>query len=184
MAELHTDFPDRFNPGVSVFLAPPDFTGPPSAAVPMEVTSSWLPHGRNAGRIVIGFDSILTIEAAHRLSGLEVVVPDAERIELSDGSAYVDDLVGCTLLDGDIPVGTVIDVQFMTTPDGRRRLTEPTPLLTVDMGSGEALIPFAQAFLISLDLAGKRILMKLPKGLLDLNLGQTKPSLKTESESD
>lgn len=185
LAELHTDFPERFKPGATFFLAPPGFAGTASDASPVELVSSWLPHGRNAGRIVLGFSGTETIAAAERLAGLEVIVPETERLELGDGGVYIDDLIGCTVYDGGLPVGTVGDVQFMTTADGKRRLTDATPLLTVDMDLGEALIPFAQEFIVDLDLAGKRILMNLPRGLVDLNLRPAKPTRsETESQSD
>lgn len=185
LAELHTDFPERFKLGAAFFLAPAGFNGPFTDASPVELVSSWLPHGRNAGRIVLGFSGTETIAAAERLAGLEVIVPETERLELRDGGVYIDDLIGCTVYDGGLPVGAVGDVQFMMTADGKRRLTDATPLLAVEMDSGEALIPFAQEFIVNLDLAGKRILMNLPKGLVDLNLRPGKPSRsETESQSD
>jgi 16S rRNA processing protein RimM len=36
-------------------------------------------------------------------------------------------------------------------------------------GGGEVLIPFAQAYLADIDVDGKRIEMRLPEGLLDIN---------------
>ncbi|GAC1363178.1 MAG: hypothetical protein NVSMB3_11570 [Acidobacteriaceae bacterium] len=185
LAELHTDFPDRFEPGAKIFLAAPGFSGDADQAVSQEIASSWLPHGRNAGRIVLGLRGIDSIEAAEPLAWLEVVVPETERLELDDGGVYIDDLIGCTLFDGEDAVGLVSDVQFMMSPDGKRRLNDPTPLLTVDMPAGEALIPFAQEFLVTLDLPRKRILMSLPRGLLELNLAKGKSSsLEAEGETE
>jgi 16S rRNA processing protein RimM len=37
----------------------------------------------------------------------------------------------------------------------------------------EALIPFAKAYLVMLDLVGKRIEMRLPEGLLEINAPMT-----------
>ncbi len=167
-----------------MFLAPPDFEGLPGDATPVEIGSSWLPHGRNAGRIVLGLRGTETIEAAERLSGLDVIVPETERMELSEAGVYVDDLIGCMLYDGEVPVGMVDDVQFMMTPDGKSRLTEATPLLTVEIDLGEVLIPFAKEFLVNLDLPGRRILMKLPQGLVELNLRPIEPLVsKAKSQS-
>jgi 16S rRNA processing protein RimM len=170
LAELLTDFPERFSERTRVFLAMPGFSGPPSAAREIAVTNHWLPVGRNHGRIVLTLEGIDSISKAEELEGLDVLVPAQERIELEDDAEYIDDLIGCTVLDGDQPVGTVTGVEFPTTSDGARRLAEAAPLLTVEGPSGEEiLIPYVQSFLISLDVAAKRIQMTLPDGLLDLN---------------
>jgi ribosomal 30S subunit maturation factor RimM len=39
----------------------------------------------------------------------------------------------------------------------------------VKSGRKECLIPYAEAFLVSLDLDGKRIEMQLPEGMVELN---------------
>lgn len=176
LADLLTDFPDRFQATAKLFLAPPDFSGPSSDVREVEIASSWLPHGRNAGRIVLGFVNVLSIEEAERLAGLDVVVPETDRLPLTDDSVYTSDIIGCTLYDRGVAVGTVRDVQFMTTPDGKRRLEDAAPLLTVELASGEALIPFVKEFLVKLDTAGKAVWMNLPEGLLDLNLDRSPPS--------
>ena len=176
LAELLTDFPDRFCATARLFLASPGFSGPPSDARAVEVASSWLPHGRNAGRIVLGFVNVSSIEEAERLAGQDVVVPEQERLPLSDDSVYINDLLGCTVYDRDVAIGTVRDVQFMTTADGKRRLEEAAPLLTVELVSGEALIPFVKQFLVRLDVAGRAIWMDLPQGLLDLDSHRTAAS--------
>ncbi len=169
LAELLTDFPDRFSETSLVYLAPPMFEGSPEMAIPATIVSHWLPHGRNEGRIVLAFEHIRSIEEAERIAGLDVVVSEQTRVELTDGSIYVDELIGCTLYDGEIAVGPVSDVHYVTTSDGKRRLTETAPLLTVANGEDEILIPFAKEFLVSLDTGGRRIVMELPEGLLDLN---------------
>lgn len=176
LANLFTDFPDRFRRGDKVFLARPQFKGVASDAISLKIESSWLPHGRNEGRIVLSFCGVNTIEEAERLSGLDILVPETERIALEDDEVYVDALIGCTLFDGDVAVGTIRDVQFTMTADGRRRLTDAAPLLTVDLESGEALVPFAKEFIVTQDLEGKRLVMKLPEGLIGLNVKPSKPS--------
>jgi hypothetical protein len=42
-------------------------------------------------------------------------------------------------------------------------------LLVVRGATGEVLVPFAKSFLRTLDIAGKRLEMALPEGLVDLN---------------
>jgi len=175
LAELLTDFPERFDTQKRVFLAPAGFSGPESAARVAEVAAWWLPVGRNQGRIVLYFSGIESIDDAESLCCLEVIVPAAERMELEDDANYISDLIGCAVIDltdpsKPITVGSVTDVHFATTPDGNRRLEDAAPLLAVATAEGdEVLIPFAKAFLISLDSENKRIEMSLPPGLLEVN---------------
>jgi len=170
LAELLTDFPARFDDRDQIFLAPPNFAGLPSDARPIQVIGHWLPVGRNQGRIVLHFAGIDSIEQAETLAHLEVIVPTTSRVELEDDEEYIDDLIDCLVFDGELPVGSVTAVDFPTTPDGARRLESAAPLLTVLTPQGdEILIPYVQSFLVSLSTADKRIHMKLPAGLLDLN---------------
>jgi 16S rRNA processing protein RimM len=174
LADLFTDFPERFADHPSVWLAPPGFdvTASDQAAnlKPAEVTAHWLPVGRNAGRIVLKFAGFDSIEQAEQIAGKEVVVPITDRVPLESGAAYVSDLIGCTVYDHDRPLGIVDSVQFPTTPDGSRRLEEAAPLLAItSTDSDEILIPFASAFLLELNVATKSIRMALPEGLAEIN---------------
>lgn len=109
------------------------------------------------------------ISSAETLSGLDLVVREEDRMPLDEGSAYVSDMVGCSLLDKLVPIGVVTDVQFPTAPDGTR-LTEAAPLLVVDGAEqGEILVPFVKAFLQHVDIPGRKIVMNLPAGLVDVN---------------
>jgi 16S rRNA processing protein RimM len=178
LADLLTDFPDRFTAHPFVFLAPPGFADPSATAAltapaqpePAEVISHWLPVGRNVGRIVLGFAGVNTIEKAETLAGKQIVIPFSERVALDPGAAYVSDLIGCTVYDRGQPLGIVDSVQFPTTPDGARRLEDAPPLLAIVSPEGdEMLIPYANAFLVELDLPARTIRMSLPEGLTQIN---------------
>ena len=170
LAELLTDFPDRFREQPEVFLAKPDFAGTEAEARAITITNHWLPVGKNNGRVVLAFAGIDSITLAETLEGFEVIIPSADRMPLEDDAEYIDDLLGCTVFDCDTSIGTVEAVDFPTTPDGARRLPDAAPLLTVLTPAGdEVLIPYVQAFLTSIRTAEKRIDMALPAGLLDLN---------------
>ena len=176
LAELLTDFPERFRDGSRVFLAKPDFAGTEAEARSMQVTNYWLPVGKNHGRIVLTFAGIDSISLAETLEGLEVVVPASERMELEEDAEYIDDLLGCTVFDGAASIGIVTAVDFPTTLDGARRLADAAPLLTVETAGGEeVLIPYVQAFIVTLAVADKRIEMALPSGLLDINRAGNEP---------
>ena len=170
LAELFTDFPERFEQRTRVFLAKPEFTGPQSETRSIAITNHWLPVGRNHGRIVLGFDGIDSINQAEELAGLDVLIPAAQRVELDDDAEYISDLIGCVVFDRASEIGTVTGVEFPSTADGARRLPDAAPLLTVETEAGEEiLIPYVQSFLVALSAENKRIDMQLPEGLLDLN---------------
>jgi 16S rRNA processing protein RimM len=187
LADLFTDFPERFATHPQVFLAAPgpaspgasDAVIPAQLPQPAEVAAHWLPVGRNAGRIVLHFAGIDTIEKAEAIAGKQVLIPFRERTPLEPGAAYISDLVGCTVYDRGEAIGVVDSVQFPTTPDGSQRLEEAAALLAVASPEGEELlIPYASAFLIELDLAGRVIRMALPEGLTQINRAAS-PAAKT-----
>ncbi|GGA54027.1 ribosome maturation factor RimM [Edaphobacter acidisoli] len=170
LAELLTDFPERFSEQRRVFLAPMGFAGAPSAAREAEVRGHWLPIGKNEGRIVLEFAGIDSITAAEAVAGLDVIVPRENRMKLADDSVYISELAGCTVYDRSHAVGVVKDVQFATTADGARRLEDAAPLLVVEAQDGaEVLVPFAKAFIMGISIEAKRIDMELPEGLVDVN---------------
>jgi 16S rRNA processing protein RimM len=170
LADLFTDFPERFENRRRVFLAAPGFEGEAAKARPAEVVAFWLPVGKNEGRVVLQFAGIDSISDAESIAGKDVLIPHEERLPLDDESVYISELVGCTVYDGSLPVGVVDDVQFAMTADGARRLDDAAPLLAVRSSEGdEILIPFAKAFLVSVNTAAKRIDMTLPAGLVEIN---------------
>ena len=170
LAELFTDFPERFEERKQVFLAAPGFDGEAEQARAAEVVAFWLPVGKNEGRIVLQFAGIDSISEAEVLAGLEVLVPDDERVPLDDDAVYISELVGCTVFDRGMTVGVIADVQFPATADGARRLEEAAPLLEVSSPDGnEILIPFAKAFVVAVDTKAKRVEMTLPEGLVEVN---------------
>jgi 16S rRNA processing protein RimM len=170
LAELFTDFPERFEEQRRVFLAPSGFQGEESEARLAEVVSFWLPVGKNEGRMVLQFAGVDTISDAESIAGQDVIVPREERLPLDDESVYISELIGCMVYDGTLAVGVVEDVQFPTTADGARKLTDAAPLLAVTSLDGdEVLIPFAKAFLVKVDTEAKRIEMTLPEGLIEVN---------------
>jgi 16S rRNA processing protein RimM len=170
LAELFTDFPERFEDQRRVFLAAPGFVGEQSEARAAEVVAFWLPVGKNEGRVVLQFAGVDTISDAESIVGQDVLVPREERLPLKDESVYISELIGCTVYNGSKPVGVVADVQFAMTADGGRRLDDAAPLLAVTSPEGdEILIPFAKAFLMAVDMDAKRIDMTLPEGLVEVN---------------
>ena len=93
--------------------------------------------------------------------GAELQVPRSQRAELETGWTYVSDLVGCTVFDHGREIGRIEDVQFGA---------GEAPLLIVDSQEGNEFdIPFAEAYLESVDVARRRVRMDLPEGMLEIN---------------
>ena len=164
-ADILTDFPEKFVERRRLWLvAAPDSVGLKTRSVPrqVELVAHWL----HKGGIVLHFAQSNSISDAETLAGLMVAIPRSERAQLADDEVYVSDLVGCTLIDvaanGVVAVGQIEDVD---------RTAGPVALLVVHAAGsdGEILIPFAKSFLRSIDLAGKRVEMALPEGLVELN---------------
>ncbi|MFY9560911.1 MAG: ribosome maturation factor RimM [Terriglobales bacterium] len=154
--ELHTDVPDRFREGMRLWALAKD--GPRRE---VQVEDLW-PH---KGLLVLKFAGVETISDAEALVGAELQLPRRERAVLEPGWTYLSDLVGCTVLDGDREIGPIEDVTFGA---------GEAPLLVVKSGAKLPYeIPFAEAYLVKVDLAQKRIWMRLPEGLLDVNVPLT-----------
>lgn len=149
--ELHSDVPDRLHQGLRLLALSED-----GNRRELQIENAW-PHKEF---LVLKFAGVESISEAETLAGCELQVARSERAELDEGAAYVSDLVGCTLADHGKDVGVVSDVRFGA---------GEAPLLVVGSGKSELEIPFAQAFLVQVDLEGKRIEMNLPEGLLEVN---------------
>lgn len=169
LAELLTDFPDQLAGREGLFLAPPEFQGAPSDARQVTIVSSWLPVGKNRGRVVLQISGIDSISAAESLAGLDLIVAEDHRVSLDEDSTYISDLTGCTVYDRDTAVGEVTGVQFPTSSDGIPLEDMPSLLEVRSPDGDKILIPYAKAFLRSVDLAAKKIVLDLPAGLIDIN---------------
>ncbi|GAC1431336.1 MAG: hypothetical protein NVS1B11_12260 [Terriglobales bacterium] len=170
--EVHTSIPDRFHEGLHLFALPKEAKAGAEREVGIrELTIEDLrPHKE---LLVLKFRGVDSISEAETLVGCELQVPSVERAKLDDGWTYVSDLVGCIVWDDDREVGSVTDVQFGA---------GEAPLLIVRSGAKEYEIPFAQEFLESVDSAGKRIQMRLPEGLLEVNAPLTAEEKQQQAE--
>jgi 16S rRNA processing protein RimM len=173
LAEQLSDLPEVFSSADLVLGAgvPPS---PLTDAAPIQIQEHWFPTGRNAGRIVLKLSGCDSIADAEALAGKQILMPADRLPALAPDTFFVGDLVGCTLLCGEQIIGTVDGVEFPTSPDGRTRLEDVAPLLSVlpqaKMAHTEdetILIPFVRAWLESVDIPGRRIVMHLPDGLID-----------------
>ena len=156
-AAVLTDFPERLLKLRRVLLG-----GGKKEPQPAVIRSARLEPSRRFA--VFHFEGCDSIEAAGRLVGLDVQIPLAERAPLPPGTYYVNDLVGCEVLEpGGRRLGRVRDVQ------ATGEEMPGTPILSVDTPSGELLVPMAAEICREIDLEKRRIIVELPEGLGDLN---------------
>ncbi len=160
LAEILSDFPNRFAEMRNAFLWRSDQL--PVTSVLLE--NSWL----HKGKVVLKFAQVDSISAAETLRGADLVISASERKPLQSDEIYISDLIGCDCLDvaadGATPgrvVGTIRDVI---------RQAQTADLLIVAGPDGvEHEIPFAKAYVVKIDVAARRIEMRLPPGLLEVN---------------
>src|SRR4051812_24265060 len=86
VADLLTDFPDRFAGLASLLAVAPD-----GSRRSLQIEEQWL-HG---DRLVLKFAGFDQIETAKELIGCHLAVPAEERIELPDDNFYDWELIGC-----------------------------------------------------------------------------------------
>jgi 16S rRNA processing protein RimM len=157
LADIFTDFPERFAQRKRLFLRPPA-KGQADAMREVEVVSHWL----HKGRVVLKFAQVDSMAEAENLRGFDVVIPREERMPLAGDAVYVSDLLGVRVIDvsrgGFTDAGEITDVE----PEG----PGPAMLVVRSQAGDEILIPFVRAYLRKMDIEGKRLEMDLPEGLL------------------
>jgi len=161
-AEILTDFPERLAALRQAWLA--DGRNPPR---PVNILSCRL-HG---GQAVFQFEGVASISDAEKLRGLELQVPLGDRVSLPPSRHYISDLIGCAVWEegSAVPLGTVREVQPLGAPGQSERRAAESWLLAVETAQGELLIPLAAEICTRVDTAARRIDVRLPEGLRDLN---------------
>jgi len=155
VAEVLTDFPDRFEKLKRAFLETP--AGPPQ---PIDIAEVWW-HGE---RLILRFEGTESIDQARQLQGRLLLVPGDERVKLGADQYYISDLIGCQVLSNERRIGDVIRVE----PTGGADLLCVQPPEGAK-NSSEILIPFAQEICPEVDVVARRIVIAPPEGLLALN---------------
>jgi 16S rRNA processing protein RimM len=166
MARLHTDFPERFAERRHLSGLAPN-----GSRRDLQLEEHWF----HKGGVVLKFAGVESISDAEQLVGWELQIPIDQRAELEAGAAYVSEIVGCEVwiagVDGPKLLGVVTDVQFGA---GEAPLLAVKRALPASSEVGrtsteEVLVPYAEEFVLKSELAGRRIEMRLPEGLLDLD---------------
>lgn len=124
------------------------------AGEPREVESAWF----HEGSLILKFREIDTISEAEQLRGAEVRIPRTERTPLDEGEFFQSDLIGCEVIDQSTGESLGL-VEGWEDSGGAGLLVLP----------GGLLIPFARSICVDIDPEARRIGVRLPEGLKDLN---------------
>lgn len=105
---------------------------------------------------ILTFDGVATREGAAALTGAELAVPRERIPPIDDPDTFlVRDLVGCTVLLGDRPLGEVREVISGPAND----VLEVAPAAAAETAP-PVLIPFTADAVVDLDVPGRRIVVR------------------------
>ncbi len=151
VAELLTDFPDRFQDIVQFFAISPQGE---------QITIVLERFALQKDRVVLKLAGCDSVESASALIGYEFAVPESERVQLADDEFYDWELEGCRVktVDGQ-SVGQVTEVM---------RTGGANLLVVEDDTRDSKLIPMVSSILVDVDKERKFITIDPPEGLLDL----------------
>ena len=150
VAELLTDFPERFEDLDQVVLVSPGGE---------QKTGSLEDFWFQKDRVVLKVGGYDDVDAAKDLIGYEFAVPESDRVQLEEDEFYDWELEGCTVKVGDESIGQVRSVMK----------TGGTEILVISDDAGkERLIPLAAPIVVKIDPDAKTIVVDPPEGLLDL----------------
>jgi 16S rRNA processing protein RimM len=150
VAELLTDFPERFEDVDELVLVSP--TGERTVG---QLENYWFQNDR----VVLKLADYDDVEAAKELVGFEFAVPESERVTLPSDHYYDWELEGCTVKVGSESIGKV---QSVIKTGGTEIL------LIADENGKERLIPLVDSIVVEIDATAKTIVVDPPEGLLDL----------------
>jgi 16S rRNA processing protein RimM len=150
---LYNTFPDNFSKEEPLLVEIDSLT------VPLFFSSF---ERRGVSGAIVAFDDLDTPERATELIGRELSI-EIEDEEADDDEFYMEDLIGF--------VAEVVDEQGTRVAEGRVTDyydSEANPLLGLELGGREVLVPAVEEFIVQIDFEGERIVFLLPEGLMEL----------------
>jgi 16S rRNA processing protein RimM len=151
VADLLTDFPDRFENLMSLIGFSPD-----GSRRSLEIEEQWF-HGN---RLVLKFAGFDSIDEAKGLVAYDLAVPAEDRVELPKDSFYEWELIGCR-------VETVVGAHIGEVAEVMR--TGGVEILKVIDDTGrDRLIPMASDIVVEINKEKKLVRIDPPEGLLEL----------------
>jgi len=149
VADVLTDFPERFDNLEKVFAVKPN-----GETFELEIEKFWF----QKNRIIFKFAGFDSIEAAETLRNCEISVAEDEAVELETDEFYDWQLQDCA-------VETIEGVKLGKVREVLR--TGGTEILVVAGETKEYLIPFAEKICPEVDIENKLIKVDAPEGLLE-----------------
>jgi 16S rRNA processing protein RimM len=151
VADLLTDFPDRFQGLSQLFAVPPG-----GAPWTIALENHWF----QKDRVILKFVGYDTIEAASALVGHDFAVRESESVRLAEDEYYDWELEGCK-------VETVAGEQVGTVK-GVMRTGGVHLLVVAGENQKDSLIPMVSSIIVKLDTKRELIVIDPPEGLLEL----------------
>ncbi|MDQ3710728.1 MAG: ribosome maturation factor RimM [Acidobacteriota bacterium] len=149
VADILTDFPERFDDLQKVFVVKPN-----GETSELEIEKFWF----QKNRIVLKFAGFDSIEAAENLRDCEICIAEDEAVELEADEFYDWELENCAVETiGGEKLGTVKEVLR----------TGGTEIIVVKGAEKEYLIPFAETICTEVNIENKLIKVDAPEGLLE-----------------
>ncbi len=143
-----TDFPERYKPGVKVFVGTED------DCIPSQIETS-RPH---KGVMLVKLAMVPDRSVAETLRGKYLLIPEEQAMPLGEHENYVHDLVGLAVetTDGKA-LGKLTEILF----------TRANDVYVVDGPDGEVLLPALREVVVRVDVAAGKMIVVVPDGLLD-----------------
>ena len=151
VADLLTDFPERFE-GLAALIA----VAPDGKRLPLALEDHWF----QGARVILKFAGYDSIEAASALVGYEFAVPESERVELDEDEFYDWELIGCR-------VETIAGEHLGTVREVLKTGGVEVLLIENLVAGREHMIPLAETICVEIDIENKLIRVDPPEGLLE-----------------
>jgi len=149
--ELHTDFPERFAPGETVWLGE-------------ALTAKTIQTAReHKGMILLALDDVTSRDEAEALRDEWLFIPEDAAMELPEGEYWVHDIIGLAVVDeAGQPLGQVTDIL----QTGANDVYIITPAAGVNRDK-ELLIPAIAEVVQNVDLSSGTMTIRIVPGLID-----------------
>lgn len=143
-----TDFPQRYRPGVQVYL------GTELDCIPTAIETA-RPH---KGVMLVKLAAVPDRNMAETLQGQYLLIPAEQAMPLAENEHYAHDLIGLSVetVAGEA-LGTLTEVLF----------TGANDVYVVAGPAGETLLPALRSVILQVDLAAGKMTVAVPDGLRD-----------------
>jgi len=149
---LHTDFPDQFKVGNTYKSNRGDLT----------ITDI------NFTRGIVKFRGYESIDSAKKLTNTKIFADEKqtkENCDLKDGQHFWFDIIGCTVIQDALVLGTVKDIQRMGDTD---YLIIDTDIALVEAGlTKNFLLPYIEHYILNANIEEKTVYTKDAKDILE-----------------